>query len=854
MAKIKSKRNIRIFSLVISLVVVLFLQSFIKNFSFKVITNGEITIEENSLNSVNSDKFKINSIKIGNELVKLDEADIKGWEMADNDSGYLIETLDDSEENYIKFKPPFKLLFQKMTLDFETGPKYSEGTIKYLDNHVTTMYANDIDKESYVDIYYPGYLSVGLQVVLAILAVIFFGEFLYRIIYKLINQGFDREMILGLVKDYSLNFIVLGVGLSVMFIIKKMLLKDGWFTIFDTPYTFNDIIALLGIVFLASLGLKNIYKNNREGRILSLVNWVLFIINPLVSFYILESAYNPTFQEIEWGFVLINTLILLLIQVFLYVIVRKKRIVMFIILLLSISFGIANDFLYILRDSPLIPAFLGSLGVAADVAKGTVLNVNPSSLEAFTYAIIWILVILSVKEDKVNLKLKTYAKQVGGSLVAFSLIFVLSVSYFIRQSNVGVNLWRPSRTYYVEGAVYSFYRILAKEILTAPDGYDKNKVEETLEAYYNKEVATKEGPKPNIIMIQSEALADYYGKGNIKMNKDPIEFQRSLSENTIQGNTYVSVLGGGTVNSEYEALTSIPLTFFPLGAYPFQQYIKEGHTSIGRVLEDQGYETFITHPNKPTNYSRQEAWPNLGFNNLAFMPDYDQTRKNFTGHDYLKDSVVYDFIKEKYQNKGDKPLFSYIVTMQNHGGYFTNSKGVLKIENDTKGDDKGINDYINLVKSSDDAFRDLVKFFEKYDEPTIICIFGDHQPQNYAGFMDLIKSGGEYDNSDIFYTPLTIWANYDIEEEKNVNISLNYLTPYLLEKAGGIKLSAYQKYLLEMKEDYPILTTKQIYDKKGREVSEDSEFMERNNKLNSLIYYEIKQGDKSEKYFDQASK
>ena len=68
------------------------------------------------------------------------------------------------------------------------------------------------------------------------------------------------------------------------------------------------------------------------------------------------------------------------------------------------------------------------------------------------------------------------------------------------------------------------------------------------------------------------------------------------------------------------------------------------------------------------------------------------------------------------------------------------------------------------------------------------------------------------------------------------------------------KLSAYEKYMLDMHKDYPILTTKQIFNNDGLEVSKDEEFQKRNNKLNSLIYYEMKQDTKSDKYFNEASK
>ena len=151
------------------------------------------------------------------------------------------------------------------------------------------------------------------------------------------------------------------------------------------------------------------------------------------------------------------------------------------IVILSIVFGIANDALYILRDSPLIPAFLGSLGVAADVAKDTFVQLNGHSLMAFTLFSLWLLTISSINEGKIKVSKISYIKQLAGYSAVFALITVVSVNYFIKQNGVGVNLWRPTRTYYVEGSPYSFYRILANQIITAPKGYNEKEVEVTPE-------------------------------------------------------------------------------------------------------------------------------------------------------------------------------------------------------------------------------------------------------------------------------------------------------------------------------------------------------------------------------------
>ncbi|MFR4763357.1 MAG: arylsulfatase, partial [Anaerococcus obesiensis] len=567
-------KKLKITSFVISLIVMLFIQSFIEDFSFKVYTNEKIEISQLEPSSQYSNNFKINSIYQGDKLLDLNKVDIKGWTKANTKTGYPIQTNGYSKDNKLSIKPSPRLMFNKLTVNFETSPKYSTAVMTYLKDHTMTMYASSSDNRSYVDINYTDFLSILTQTLIFIGSIVLFSFFIYNLIRRIEKAENKKKEILYIGKDYILNFLVFGVSVYGLSKLRDHVNNEIYFTFFRAPFTYNDLVEFISIVFLASLGMKSIYKRKQNIKALDMTNWILFILNPFMSFYILESAYNPNFASMEVIYILINALILFLIQVLIYIVIRKKRLSMIFILVLSIAFGIANDALYILRDSPLIPAFLGSLGVAADVAKDTVIQLNGHSLMAFSLASLWLLVISSINEGKITISKKSYAKQLVGYCAMFGLITVVSVNYFIKQNGVGVNLWRPSRTYYVEGSPYSFYRIFANQILTAPRGYDEKEVENTLEEYYNKDIGTKDNKKPNIVMIQSEALADYYGKGNLKLSENPIAFQRSLEENAIQGNAYVSVLGGGTVNSEYETLTSVPLTFFPLGAYPFQQYVK----------------------------------------------------------------------------------------------------------------------------------------------------------------------------------------------------------------------------------------------------------------------------------------
>ena len=59
----------------------------------------------------------------------------------------------------------------------------------------------------------------------------------------------------------------------------------------------------------------------------------------------------------------------------------------------------------------------------------------------------------------------------------------------------------------------------------------------------------------------------------------------------------------------------------------------------------------------------------------------------------------------------------------------------------------------------------------------------------------------------LYHTNFLIWANYDIPEEEyqlEDGISVNYLQSLMLE-ACGMKMSGYNKYLVDLMKDVPII-------------------------------------------------
>ena len=198
---------------------------------------------------------------------------------------------------------------------------------------------------------------------------------------------------------------------------------------------------------------------------------------------------------------------------------------------------------------------------------------------------------------------------------------------------------------------------------------------------------------------------------------------------------------------------------------------------------------------------------------------------------YVSDRYNYRRVIEMFENRDkDQPFFLFNVTMQNHGGYteqsenFTEDVYITGINGDN---DPALstaypmaNQYLSLIKKSDEAFAELVDYFSKQDEPTIICMFGDHQPNVESELINRLQgvtSEQQLTDKQLqqrYVTPFYIWANYDIEEKEIERLGANYLASYMMQVAG-VKMPAYNQYLLELSKTLPVIGTIGVIDADG---------------------------------------
>ena len=562
------------------------------------------------------------------------------------------------------------------------------------------------------------------------------------------------------------------------------------------------------------------------------LSWLLFIINPWVAFYMVEKVfYNPISVMGQMTF-LLNVLWYYIIYAILLMIFNRVKWALMVGNIFFYGAAIANYFVLAFRGNPITPADIYALGTAMDVADHYVLSYDKAAIVATI--ILFGLCVAACKLE--SFKAFTIKKR----LIAVVITAVVTVASSINltkvddlaENGIKVNLFNQQKGYLKNGYILSFLLNIQYTIVSQPDGYSVQKVDQIASDYkVSKGKNTTLKQKPNVVVIMNETFSDLNVVNKIKTNKEVMPFINSLKENTIKGHMLVSVFGGGTSNSEYEFLTGNSVSSLPLNGNAYTQFIKHKVPSLASQLKEEGYDTMAFHPYKAHGWNRDTVYPLLGFDKFIDETSMNPNGEKFRG--WYSDSEDYNKIIDVFNKKeAGKPLFFFNVTIQNHGGYYVkdpNFKEEIQIQ-DEKATDTA-NRYLSLIHESDRAFEKIINYFKNQKEPTIVVMFGDHQPKLPNSFYELLygKSLNSLSLKELqkkYTVPFIIWANYDIDEASDVeNVSANYLSSMMLEQTN-LKLSRYNEYLLNLRKTIPALNANGYVDKNGKdyEISEDSKY------------------------------
>lgn len=527
---------------------------------------------------------------------------------------------------------------------------------------------------------------------------------------------------------------------------------------------------------------------------------ILFaLVIPLGCFYTFETLTHQMSTMIELAKRL-NIAFYYWLFLFVFFIAGRTSISMAICVSAIAAIGVGNYFVVMFRSNPIVPWDIYSFETAMSVADNYVFSVDWALAEHIAMFIL--MLIVGVRTNiRLNKKILRPILTVAMCIPAYFYISYLWQDNLERNTGLNDTLFNAKYMHSKDGFFVSFILDIHFLQIEEPKNYSD---EYALSLLNEQEVEKVETPEelPDIIAIMDETFSDPAVLGEFETNKDYMPFVHSILRgevaNTISGYTDVSVLGGNTANSEFEFLTGNSMAFFPNGSVPYLQYIRDGISTIVPQLEEYGYTTYGTHPYRAKGWNREFIYDLMGFDYRYFQgsfPFEDKLRN------YVSDEADFKSILE-WRNNTEGPFFMFNVTMQNHsnyGGDFDNFDPQIVAKFKNTSSNKYLNKYLSLMYETDQDVASLLSELSQSDRKTIVVFWGDHQPNDYVVRPIYKEYGLDFDNQTYEQqqqrqkTPFFIWANYDIQEQTNVEISLNYLNILLFETAG-LQLDEYQTF------------------------------------------------------------
>ena len=551
-----------------------------------------------------------------------------------------------------------------------------------------------------------------------------------------------------------------------------------------------------------------------EGKYRWLGRGVL-VLAPLLAFTLVEYLnYNDPWQDFTPMQIGLNLIWYYLLELIFYF--GRGRRVSAAKWALGIAWGLGmtNHYLISFRGRTLFPGDFLTLGTAVNVAGNYDYSLDRMQLISLLILVLALLALsLLPREERIPFTWRRFLPSAGIAGVVLAVFFGTG---FVENQGIEPSMWTTRGN----GLALNFSVCLKYMRVEKPEGYSQESLEQlTADTASDGPSVTVTDPdgttRPvNVIVIMNESFSDLSVLPGVETNQDAMPFLRSLTENTIKGYAYSSVFGGTTANSEYEFLTGNTTAYLPAGTVPYQMYVSDGDPTLVSQMAALGYRTIAAHPYRSSGWNRPSVYQNFGFDEVYFEGDF-QNREYMRGDSrmgYVTDRCDYENLIRLYEEKEEgEPLFLFNVTMQNHSGYqmsWTNLPREVWLTGELEGRFQTVNQYLSLIYQSDQAFEELIRYFSQVEEPTMILLFGDHQPQVATNFYtDVLGIDPPTELAQKKQmVPFFLWANYDIPEAEGVELSLNYLSALLMDTAH-LPMTGYQKYLLELWQTAPVINT-----------------------------------------------
>jgi phosphoglycerol transferase MdoB-like AlkP superfamily enzyme len=206
--------------------------------------------------------------------------------------------------------------------------------------------------------------------------------------------------------------------------------------------------------------------------------------------------------------------------------------------------------------------------------------------------------------------------------------------------------------------------------------------------------------------------------------------------------------GGGTLRTEFEVLTGIPMDAYPRIDFPYLQISQKTIPSLVGVLHEDGYKAYAVHGNSGGFWNRAKAFKEMGFDRFFTKSDFPAGAK-LDGW-FLSDEAMTDKIIDLLGD-ASSPTLIFAVSIEGHGPY-----DHVPVSDAARRDElpvpagwpaAAVNEYKNYlyhITNADQQLGRLWAYLESRHRPYVLAFYGDHLP----GLQHVYAIHGFDDQSD----------------------------------------------------------------------------------------------------------
>jgi phosphoglycerol transferase MdoB-like AlkP superfamily enzyme len=252
--------------------------------------------------------------------------------------------------------------------------------------------------------------------------------------------------------------------------------------------------------------------------------------------------------------------------------------------------------------------------------------------------------------------------------------------------------------------------------------------------------------QPDIVIVQSESffdpeiLKDIDGSATLLPN-----LHRAMAQGLV-GAMKAPTFGGGTLRTEFEVLTGVPMRAYPKISFPYLQINRKRIPSLVQVMHQAGYAAYAVHPNDGNFWDRNKAFKAMGFDHFFSLRDFPANARRDGW--YLADSALTDEV-ESLLSKAARPTFIMAISIEGHGPYehvpVADKAAWERIPVPAGWSPKATKEYRNYVYHIGDADHELGRlwdFLKARGRPFVLVFYGDHLP----GLQYVYEAAHGFDN------------------------------------------------------------------------------------------------------------